>query len=245
MGELLQPYIEELRKIDSTKDYTNFVDKLYQYLKIEGFDEEIIQNVRNKAAYIESRFSAMVSQQNMLKSKERLLFYLEKLQRVQKMEEPCQTNLEAYLQNFHLFLESLRELKPDQRATLTTADLQKIHIENEYNLQHLLYAVLKPLYKDIRKEVSEDSGIGMVRSDMRIPALNAVLETKCTRANMSLKKLTEEVEADIVHYNAELIYFYIYDRMKIIKNRAAFETYFNRSFDGKKVKCIILQPFYI
>ena len=30
---------------------------------------------------------------------------------------------------------------------------------------------------------------------------------KCTRANMSLKKLTEEVEADIVHYNAELIYF--------------------------------------
>ena len=35
---------------------------------------------------------------------------------------------------------------------------------------------------------------------------------------MSLKKLTEEIEADIVHYKANDIYFYIYDKEKNIKD---------------------------
>lgn len=42
-------------------------------------------------------------------------------------------------------------------------------IQNEYDLQHLLYAALKPLYPGIRKEVSKDSGIGTVREDIFIP----------------------------------------------------------------------------
>ena len=63
-----------------------------------------------------------------------------------------------------------------------------------------MYAVLKPIYPDIRKEVSEDSGVGTVRADLKIPCLEVSIEAKCTRENMSLKKLTEEIEADIVHY---------------------------------------------
>ena len=58
----------------------------------------------------------------------------------------------------------------------------------------------------------------------------------------NLKKLTEEIEADIIHYKADYIFFYIYDKEKIIKDRHAFETNFNRSFDGKEVRIIILQP---
>lgn len=48
-------------------------------------------------------------------------------------------------------------------------------------MQHLLYAVIKPLYPDIRKEVTEDSGAGAIRSDIRIPSLNTIIEAKCTR----------------------------------------------------------------
>ena len=59
------------------------------------------------------------------------------------------------------------------------------------DLQHLLYAALRPLYEDIREEVTEDSGVGAVRSDLKIPSLNAVIEAKCSRKSMNLKSLTE------------------------------------------------------
>lgn len=109
-------------------------------------------------------------------------------------------------------------------------------------LQHLLYAVLKPLCPDARTEVPEDTGYGLVKSDIKIPSLNTVVEAKCTRSSMGIKKLTEEIEADIVHYQADFIYFYIYDKVKIIKDRHSFMAAFNRMFDGKRVEVIILQP---
>ena len=126
--------------------------------------------------------------------------------------------------------------EPDKRATLSSEQLQMIKIKNEYDLQHLLYAVLKPIYLDIRSEVTEDSGVGMVRSDLKIPQLQVVVETKCTREKMQLKKLTEEIEADIVHYSEKNIIFFVYDKYKIIKERQSYEKYFNRTFDGKKCK---------
>ena len=77
---------------------------------------------------------------------------------------------------------------------------------------------------------------------IKIFSLNTIIEAKCTRTSTNLKKLTEEIEADIVHYKADYIFFYIYDKEKIIKDRHAFESNFNRSFDGKEVRIIILQP---
>lgn len=82
--------------------------------------------------------------------------------------------------------EAFKEMIPDRRASLTANDLQKIKIENEYDLQHLLYAVLRPLYGDVRKEVTEDSGVGAIRSDLKIPSLNAVIEAKCSRRPFNL-----------------------------------------------------------
>ena len=115
-------------------------------------------------------------------------------------------------------------------------------IQNEYDLQHLLYAALKPLYPGIRKEVSKDSGIGTVREDIFIPDLDVVLEAKCTRDSMTLKKLIEEIEADIVHYQEKNIFFYVYDKKKIIKETKNLNVYFNKQFDRKTVKLFVLQP---
>ncbi|MFQ7249927.1 MAG: hypothetical protein ACLVDZ_08060 [Ruminococcus sp.] len=49
----------------------------------------------------------------------------------------------------------------------------------------------------------------------------------------------------MVHYKADNIFFYIYDKEKIIKDRHIFKISFNRSFDGKEVRVIILQPVNI
>lgn len=106
----------------------------------------------------------------------------------------------------------------------------------------MLYAALKPLCTDARVEVSEDTGFGTVRSDIKISSLNAVIEAKCTRKSMSVKKLTEEIEADIVHCKTGFIYFYIYDKEKIIIDKQAFEATYSKPFDNKVIHIILLQP---
>ena len=52
----------------------------------------------------------------------------------------------------------------------------------------------------------------------------------------------EEIEADIVHYQEKNIFFYVYDKKKIIKETKNFNVYFNKQFDRKTVKLFVLQP---
>lgn len=244
MNSLLKNYIDELKLIECVKEYEAFYHRLIQDLLQAEYDSKMIQNIRNKGRYMTNEFSDGSTKKNMLRAKADLLFYLESISL--EVQDACTKSgdgcLEKYLNNFYLFLEAFKEIIPDKRASFNEGDLQKIKIENEYDLQHLLYATLRPFYEDIRKEVTEDSGVGAIRSDIKIPSLNAVIEAKCTRKSMNLKMLTEQIEADIVHYKADSIYFYVYDKEKIIKDRHTFETCFNRNFDGKKVRIMILQP---
>ena len=53
--------------------------------------------------------------------------------------------------------------------------------------------MLKPLFPDARAEVTEDTGVAAVRSDIKIPSMKAIIEAKCTRRSMNLRKLTEEI----------------------------------------------------
>ena len=92
-----------------------------------------------------------------------------------------------------------------------------------------------------RIEVSEDSGYGTVRTDIFIDTEH-VIEVKCTRKNMKLKKLVEEIEADMVHYGAENIYFLIYDKEKIIENPMVFKKTYEEKIKGKNIHIIIQQP---
>ena len=57
-----------------------------------------------------------------------------------------------------------------------------------------------------------------------------------------LRKRIEEIEADIVHYQEKNIFFYVYDKKKIIKETKNFNDYFNKQFDRKTVKPFVLQP---
>ena len=92
-----------------------------------------------------------------------------------------------------------------------------------------------------RAEVSEDTGYGTVRTDIFLDAEH-VIEIKCTRENMKLKKLTEEIEADIIHYSAKNIYFFLYDKEKIIENPMVFKKCYEEKIKEKNVHIIIHQP---
>lgn len=244
MDKILGAFIEKIRCVTTEKEYDKVVRELNQTLYLEGYSEDICQEVRYKQKYIKNRFSDEANREKMLTAKDDLLDYLCMILRKEKKNNDIEC-LKKYLENFYMFLEALTEREPDKRATLTKDKLQQIKIENEYDLQHLLYAVLKPIYPEVRKEVAEDSGVGMIRSDLKIPSLNLVLETKYTGEKTRLKKLTEEIEADIVHYLEDYILFYVYDKEKIIKDKWNFENNFNRVFDGKNIMIIIQQPLQL
>lgn len=243
MDDLLKRYIERLHHINDLKRYEECVQELRQDMYNSNYDIELIKTVITKAKYMVNQFSEGSTLESMIKSKENLTFYLEEiLQKNQQSDVLRQKYLKGYLCHFYLFLEALKERQPHKKATLKAEYLQEMHINNEYDLQHVLYAAVKPLCPDARTEVTEDTGFGSVRSDIRIPSLDAVIETKYMKASKTVKKLTEEIEADIVHYNAQYIYFFIYDKDKIVEEKQAFEATYNKNFAGKQICTILLQP---
>ena len=244
MDKMIEEFIERIKEINTIKAYDEIMGELNQMLSERGYPKAFCQDIRNKQKYIKNIFSDEANKEKMIVAKENVMESLLQFMNKEKEEENT-VNLIHYLQNFYMFLETLVEMDIDKRATLKNEVLKQVKIENEYDLQHLLCSVLKPLYPDIRREVSEDSGVGTVRIDLKIPCLNVAIEAKCTRDSMQLKKLTEEIEADIVHYKEQCIVFFVYDKVKLIKEKPAYEEHFNKMFDGKKVVMIIQQPIQL
>ena len=74
--------------------------------------------------------------------------YIEKLQNIFEINEYDQfvTDLYEILRSKEYPNDIIVQIR--KRATIKHENLKKIMIQNEYDLQHLLYAALKPLYKN-------------------------------------------------------------------------------------------------
>ncbi|MBR4454777.1 MAG: hypothetical protein IKS32_00990, partial [Solobacterium sp.] len=78
----------------------------------------------------------------------------------------------------------------------------------------------------------QDSGHHAIRKDIVIDSESAVVELKCTRSGMTERQLSEEIAADIIHYDCNTLYFYIYDKVGIIQNPFSFKlTYEQKNID--------------
>ena len=146
----------------------------------------------------------------------RVIEYLEEIMTGSPADDQLLTVLDN---NYYLFLESLLERPPHKRGGIRKEQLSALMIQNEYDVQYLLYAYLKPLYPLARAEVSEDTGYGMVRTDIFLDSEH-VIEAKCTRNSMRLKKLTE----------------------KIIENPQLFRNTCENKVKGKQIHIVIHQP---
>lgn len=64
---------------------------------------------------------------------------------------------------------------------------------------------------------------------------------------MTERNLTEELESDAFHYNADYVFFFIYDKENIIKNVGAFTRNYKRekSEFGTNVEAIVNQSISI
>lgn len=177
----------------------------------------------------------------MEKSKKSILDYIEAVLYEEKSNAVEQ--VKKLLENFHLFCKSLyRDSLHGKCSKALKEHLPCIEINNEYDLQQLMYPVIQATFPEARMEKVEDSGHHTVRGDILIDSEDIVIELKCTRSSMNERSLSEEVASDMVHYKEKYIFFYIYDKESIIKNPVDFKkTYEEKNIDGKKVFVKVLQ----
>lgn len=151
------------------------------------------------------------------------------------------------MENFYKHIEVMYQDPVHGRAKILKTDLDKIRIGNEYDVQRILYSIIKPIFPLARVEVSEDAGYNSVRYDIYIDEYDIVIEVKCTRDSMNERKLTEELGSDIFHYKANNLFFFIYDKEKIIKNVDAFTKTYTKKEEtlNKIIETVVIQPIVL
>lgn len=228
--------VDRLSHAQDRQSFASALSSLRLCMKNLGMDSKSLIELEKRAYYLPNEYSDKDTKEKMDAAKKRAIEYMEQIMNYDKKDNI----LFDVLDNFYLFLENLLERKPHKSGGIKEEYLANLKIKNEYDIQHLLYAYLKPLYPLARAEVSEDTGYSTVRTDIFLDAEH-VIEVKCTRATMKPKKLIEEIEADMIHYSAKNIYFFIYDKEKIIDNPLVFKENYETKVIEKKIQIIIHQ----
>lgn len=127
--------------------------------------------------------------------------------------------------------------------------VQPLTFDNEYDVQDLLHALLRPWISDIRPEEFTPSYAGSsTRMDFLLPAHELVIETKIVRDRTHAKKIGDELIIDIEHYrkhpNCKTLWCVVYDPDHLITNAQGLKNDLDgqrKSKDGEvSVKTLIL-----
>ena len=83
------------------------------------------------------------------------------------------------------------------------AEARRWHVDHEYHVQNLLWAILAPIFPDLESEFyTESIGQKHPRADLGIPSLQLIIEAKFFRASDKPQKIIEEISADASFYRA-------------------------------------------
>jgi len=129
-------------------------------------------------------------------------------------DTPAILRLERVLSRFHQVARQLQNRR-EKRKTLV--------INDEYDVQDLLHALLKIDFNDIRPEEGTPSTAGKAsRMDFLLKMEKIVVEAKKTRQGRNEKEIGEELIVDIAHYkahpNCKTLVCFIYDPGQFIGN---------------------------
>lgn len=107
-------------------------------------------------------------------------------------------------------------------------DKQTLDIQDEYDVQDLLHALLRLYYDDVRPEEWNPSyAWSSKRSDFLLKNENTIIEVKKTRKTLKAKELGEELIIDIANYrnhpNCKNLYCFVYDPDWYISNPRGIE----------------------
>lgn len=253
--KIINEQINLLKNLENISTIKEEFKGIVRKINIIMDSKEVSERLKSKAIYQENQYSIEKTKENILKAKERISDYLEEILDYIKndvnelisdnnkfSEEVAIRIIKNILNNFYMHIETMYEGNVHKKAGITKEDLEKIKIVNEYDVQRILYSLIKPIFPEARVEVSNDTGFSTIRYDIFIEKFSIVIEVKCSRTSMTERGLTEEIGSDIFHYKYTNIFFFIYDKEKIIKNRTSFINTYNGIFDCKNISTIIIQP---
>jgi hypothetical protein len=143
--------------------------------------------------------------------------------------------VERLLLRFHRLARRLR-VRRSGRPTL--------EVNDEYDVQDLLGALLHLHFDDIRSEEWTPSYAGKSsRMDFLLKAEQLVIETKMTRAGLGEKEIGDELLIDIGRYRShpdcKTLFCFVYDPMGRIGNPDGLERDLSGTKDGLRVKVTV------
>lgn len=118
-------------------------------------------------------------------------------------------------------------------------------MNDEYDVQDLLHALLRIHFEDIRPEEWTPSYAGAVsRVDFLLKDEKIIVEVKKTRASLKAKDVGEQLIIDIeryrVHPDCKKLLCFVYDPEGWIANPRGLENDLTRSADDFQVKVLIV-----
>lgn len=144
--------------------------------------------------------------------------------------------LDQIVVKFHAVAVQLRS-RHAERVTLD--------INDEYDVQDLMHALLRLYFDDIRPEEWVPSYAGASsRTDFLLPQIDTVIETKRTRAGLNAKSVGEQLIIDIARYKkhpqCRRLLCFVYDPEGRIANPSGIESDLNTGDHGIEVRVLIL-----
>lgn len=221
-------------------------EKLNIFIADGQLSAEQAQCLKVKMHFVENEYSQIDNEKALKAAVENIISFLKIACKednivVQKSEIEM---IERVLEKFYLHLHAMYQAPVHGKGTLRQEDLQRIQPGNEYDVQRMLYALLLPMFPELRMEVNGDNGYSGMRADLYLEKYDLIIEVKCTRKSMTEKRLTEELGADAFHYRARKLFIFVYDKESMIENAEAYKAAFKRDYekDGQTVKMYIIQP---
>ena len=145
-------------------------------------------------------------------------------------------NLELLIERFHLVARQMR-VRHASRPTL--------EINDEYDVQDLLHALLMVFFNNIRKEEWTPSYAGAAsKMDYLLPELEMAVEVKKARQTLTTRELGQELIVDIAMYQnhpqCRKLLCFVYDLDGLILNPRGVESDLSRQHDKLAVRVMIV-----
>jgi hypothetical protein len=138
---------------------------------------------------------------------------------------------------FHEVVKQLR-IRHANRAT--------VEIQDEYDVQDLMHALLRIFFEDVRdEEWTPRYAGGSSRMDFLLPDEETVLEVKKTRNGLGSKEIGEQLIIDIAKYQqhpkCKRLICFVYDPDARISNPRGLEKDLSKMHESLRVEVLIVQ----
>lgn len=177
------------------------------------------QNISDKSLVVDFKKASDRANGNGVKHFHTMIGILEAIKEIPPQitnERSIEWVLEKICNNFNKCAKGLLNRHKDKGISRNT-----IEIKDEYDVQDLMFGILKLFVDDIRPEDYVPAYAGAnSRIDFHLPTYELYVETKMTRENLKDKEVGEQLAIDIARYNGrcKTLVCFIYDSGNYLEN---------------------------